>query len=67
MFYCQSCNELSQPTVGSNKLVTEIRPKVYENKVHNKIKISNGWEIVKEITVCKTCYDEVQSDSTESS
>lgn len=42
------------------KIVTKTRPKVYKNKIKRGKKIttftSEGWEIVEELKVCRTCY-----------
>lgn len=68
MYKCQACNVLSKENQSVNKLITEIRKKAYSNTViakkFKKEKVTNGWEIVKEIQVCKSCFDlALQKDS----
>lgn len=63
MFRCQNehCNIVVPPRQPINKIVTERRERTYEKTIKKgkdkgKIKIINGWEIVKEINVCPKCY-----------
>lgn len=60
MFKCQKCNKLSKPKETQNKLLVESRNVSYNNIVKDKESksraiTSSGWEIVKELTVCKKC------------
>lgn len=52
MFRCDECGK--NTTGKQNKIVTETRPKYYppKGKGHSA---GNGWEIVREIKVCKPC------------
>lgn len=51
MFQCKKCKRITEPRENSNKIVVEKREKEYKNQD----KITYGWEIVKEITVCNSC------------
>jgi len=66
MYKCQECGTVSLPKEQVNKLVTEMRKKEYEFEVQkgrNTItKNSQGWEIVKEIEVCKECYNKLNKE-----
>ena len=66
MYKCQECGKISEPRETVNKLVTETRKKEYEFEVQkgrNTItKNSQGWEIVKEIEVCKECYNKLNKE-----
>jgi hypothetical protein len=55
MFYCGNCNKLTQPNESANHVVVNTRKKTYENRAKEKVLISEGFEIVKEILVCKEC------------
>lgn len=70
MFRCGRCDKLSSAREKSNKLIVKTRPQTYENILkdekgnvkrdkegHIVSKISNGTEIVKELTVCGTCNE----------
>ena len=61
MYRCQKCNNLSTAKEKQNKLVVETRNVSYTNKVivNEKPKEiqSTGWEIVREIKVCNSCYE----------
>jgi len=63
MYKCQECGKVSKPREPINKIISEIRKKEYEFEVQkgrNTItKTSKGNEIVKEIEVCKECYNEL--------
>ncbi len=60
MFFCDSCGVLTKSRETANKIVTERRQKKYQNKKINNRDVffidTEGWEIVKEISVCKDCY-----------
>ena len=61
MFKCNVCNMLSLPKEPVNKKVVLTRNVEYNNKLYDKekekeyVKVSQGWEIVKEINVCSKC------------
>lgn len=64
MYRCQntSCNRIVPLRTPANFVTTETRRKVYENPVYKngkptkKTQLTEGFEIVKEITVCPKCY-----------
>lgn len=62
MFKCQKCDIQVQPNVGSSKLVVATRTKMYTVTSYNEkskkeyYKTAQGKEIVRELTVCPTCY-----------
>lgn len=58
MYYCEQCNKLSEPRVGQYKKVVEKRERDYVSKMREKIKVTKGWEIVKELLVCRECSGE---------
>ena len=53
-FRCGNCHKAKQgcPT----KVVTQSRQKAYNNDLGEQV--GAGWEIVKEINLCKTCLKE---------
>ena len=51
MFICQQCNRQTVAGEKQFKKVIDSRPKRYDNGGI----ISEGWEIVKEISVCGEC------------
>lgn len=63
MFRCESerCGRVTAPHQPVNRIVTEWREKMYENKIRRgkrkgEIKETFGREIVREIKVCPECY-----------
>ena len=62
MFKCTRCNEITKAGESQNKVITERRPQKYESWIKRgkkKIMIkSEGWEIAKEVVVCKGCLQE---------
>lgn len=66
MFYCDRCKKITAPREPCNKVVVEIRPKVYKSikriesykdeSVIEKIVESKGTEIVKEVQLCSMCF-----------
>ena len=61
MFKCDLCKKISRPYTPMTKKIAEIRKKEYEYKIFTKsgekTKITKGWEIVKELSVCNDCAD----------
>lgn len=67
MFKCQKCKQTTKPNEKLNKVVIATREKEYTNKFIDKngreqVKITNGFEIVKEICVCKKCLEEKENE-----
>lgn len=52
MYRCQNCNCQSESGVPQNKVVLEERDVKYMNE---EGKVSEGFETVKEVTVCAPC------------
>ena len=58
MFKCHRCKKAIGPAIPPITIITETRPKVYRNYIEGRDPIeSKGWEIVKEIKVCKRCEE----------
>lgn len=56
MFKCELCGKTTKAGEKQTKKVIETRNKIYSNILPNgKEKISDGYEIVKEINVCEEC------------
>ena len=66
MFKCERCNKISKPNEKLNKLITKTRPREYINKYYKKgqehIKVTEGFEIEKEINLCERCYEEMKNN-----
>lgn len=64
MFRCQISGRVSKPGEKAFKVITETRPKTYyrKDKNGNQIKIGEGREIVKELTVCERVYKQMNGD-----
>ena len=67
MYKCQKCNKTTTPHEKCNKVVVETRDKEYINEYENKWgnkkqKITNGYEIAKEINVCDECYSKMKGE-----
>ena len=66
MFKCEKCNKITAPNEKQHKIITKTRPREYINKYYKKgqeyEKITEGFEIEKEINVCEKCYEEVKED-----
>ena len=64
MFKCEKCQKNSKPYEKLHKYPVEVRNKIYQNELKEgrKIKIitSCGYEIVKELNVCESCYCELK-------
>lgn len=59
MYKCGVCNSVVEAGAPAYKLVVEKRNKSYQNpskKVKGEVKYSKGWEIVKEVLVCRECF-----------
>ena len=67
MYRCQKCNKNSKPGRELHKIVIETRPKEYKNiikiKSRKRAKFSTGYEIVKEMGVCKRCRTKINMES----
>lgn len=71
MYRCDLCGVVVQPNTPARKLVVETRRKVYpERRDSNRIRIQGkkkplhvsdpggvGWEAVREVKVCRACYE----------
>lgn len=63
MFKCAITGKISKPNEPMIKVVTETRPKVYENMVYDedeeggRVILSKGFETVKEIAVTQEGLD----------
>jgi len=57
MFRCEKCKKVSQIREKINNIVTEKRDKIYRIDNGKDVIEVQGWEIVKEINVCRECYD----------
>lgn len=69
MYYCQSCNKLSQPGEKPHRVVKEVRQRAYTRKIRDKgkereVTVGHGTEIVREVTVCAPCAGEKNAQST---
>ncbi len=66
MFKCERCNKISEPNEKLNKLITKTRPREYVNKYYKKgqeyTKVTEGFEIEKEINLCSKCYEEMKEN-----
>ncbi len=64
-FRCGSCGKIACDGERPTRLVVKKREKTYQNKIESgmgkfhKVRefVTKGWEIVKEIGVCKTCAE----------
>jgi hypothetical protein len=56
MYICADCSEVSNPGEKLNKVTLQTRRAVYKDITGRQI--SEGNEIVKEIGVCTSCFDE---------
>ena len=63
MFKCQICNSQSEANTSPVKVVLVTRKRKFENQVRGKndlkakIIVSEGWEVVREVSACKPCAD----------
>lgn len=61
MYVCQQCDTQVGPGIAQMRKVVETRAVVYEHVVRagrkSGVKTTEGWEIVREINVCKDCAD----------
>jgi len=51
MFKCEICSRITKPREKCHKVVAETRTRYYPSG-------SQGWEIVREIGVCESCYED---------
>ena len=60
MYYCDKCNELSQPSEPLNRVVTQTRNKTYEhvNTLTGEPFYTEGYETVQEQQYCTKCAAE---------
>jgi hypothetical protein len=56
MYICNDCHKISQPREGLNKVTLQSRRAVYKDVTGRQI--AEGNEIVKEIGVCTSCFEE---------
>ena len=59
MFYSEYSGKLFGPGISPVTIVIEKRPKEYQNEVRKKIRVTYGFEIVKEIKVAPNEVQEV--------
>lgn len=67
MYKCEKCGKITKPHEKLNRLVIQTRDKTYVNKFIDKNgkeceKITKGYEIAKEINVCKECFERVNNN-----
>ncbi len=74
MYRCQNCDVLVAAGSKVNRIVVDTRPRSYEQtqapKGRKKRKTkgrfqnteSHGWEIVRELAVCSTCYAKLSEE-----
>jgi hypothetical protein len=58
VFKCGKCNKLSAPGEKQKRVVVQKRQRNYTNynpRVKQE-KVTVGWEIVKELGLCSSCY-----------
>ena len=79
MYRCQACNVVVPSNTPSRKVVIETRPKNYPpRKEANRLRIAgkkkplftddpggHGWEAIKEIKVCRVCYERLSAEESE--
>ena len=58
MFRCDECGKQQKAGTKVIKHVTHTRSKNYVNVVNGKRKVIYGYETVKELNLCKSCYGE---------
>ncbi|NVM34010.1 MAG: hypothetical protein HWN81_00340 [Candidatus Lokiarchaeota archaeon] len=58
MYKCKKCKNFTELGEKMEKIVVKTRNKIYTkiNRRGHEIEAGTGWEIVKEIEVCKACY-----------
>ncbi len=58
MYKCEVCGSISKPREPRNTFVTKKSKKTYKLLDKNGERIGSvmGWEIKKEINLCKVCY-----------
>jgi uncharacterized Zn finger protein len=56
MIHCENCGKMTKPKIKPIRIIVEKREKVYyeDNDPEKKV-IGKGWEIAKEMLVCKDC------------
>ena len=64
MFNCQNCGECTKTKQPVNKIIVSKRLRKYEKEIkrgpeRGTIEIIEGWEIVKELSACPKCYQEL--------
>jgi len=66
MYICDKCRRNSKPRKELHKVVVKTRPKEYKNtykvRGRRKTKYSKGWEIVKELGVCRRCVKKISKE-----
>lgn len=58
-FICENCNQAQKDGTKMNKVITRIRKVLYPviKDKEEKIRIPEGFEIVKELSVCPLCFE----------
>lgn len=54
MFICAK-GHVSKPREPQVLIVTERRLRVYENYIDGEVRVTKGWEVVKETAYCPSC------------
>jgi hypothetical protein len=64
MFKCQKCQQTTKPGETQEHIVVAKRDKIYYevNRRGESYEAGRGWEIAKEIVVCKKCYELHQTE-----
>jgi hypothetical protein len=59
MIRCQRCDKVTEPCESPERIVVKTRPKVYysKNKYGESYETGRGYETVKEILICRDCYE----------
>jgi hypothetical protein len=64
MFICGMCKTVTKAHEIQTKIVLERRPKTYPPQPHDNPG-GQGWEIVREVGVCKKCVTEFAHSATD--
>ena len=62
MFKCEKCKKTTKPYEKMTRQVIAKRNKTYVNNVDGQEKITEGYETVKEISLCEKCASEIVKD-----
>lgn len=59
MFKCEKCKRTTKPYEKMTRQVVTTRNKTYVNNIGDHEKITEGYETVKEISLCEKCASEI--------